>query len=156
MPLRSAAVFTILLGKLADRVGYRTVGVIQGLLLAGGFIIVLIVALSPTVYIPAVYLGFFLYSSVIQVTLMVTLNLSIELLPKQDKATLFALANLLMMPAILIVLPLSGLIIDLTGSYVVVFVLGAVFALTSMFGFLILVREPRKRKMYTIKYIRRI
>ena len=154
--IAGAAVFSVFLGKLADRIGYRTIGVIQGLLLTCGFVFVSVIALNPAVYVPAVYLGFFLYASVTMVAGMVTMNLTIELLPKQNSATLIALGNVLMMPAILITIPLAGLIIDLTGSYVIVFALGAALAAVSAFGFLVLVREPRKRKMYVIKSIRRV
>ena len=81
--------------------------------------------------------------------------MSIELLPRMNRATILALGNALMMPAILIAVPLSGLIIDITKSYLIVFALGAAFAAVSTLGFALLVREPRKRKMYVIKYIRR-
>jgi len=153
--MTSAAAFTILLGKLADRFGYRSVGIIAGLILTGGFIVVTVAAMLATIYVPIVYFGFFLYASTTTVASMVMMNLSIELLPKQNIATLIAAANLIIMPPVLITIPLCGLIIDVTGSYVIVFLLGATLAAVSTLGFLVLVREPRTRRMYVIKHIRR-
>ena len=151
----SSAVLTVILGNLADRFGYKAVGIIQGLLLTCGFMVLSFVTLSQNVYGPLIYMGFFLYASITAVAGMVTLNLTVEIFPRRNSGTLLALTNLLIMPAILISIPLAGLIIDLTGSYVIVFTLGAVLALVSTLGFLTLVREPRTRKMYVIKYIRR-
>lgn len=153
--MTAAALFSMILGKLADKIGYRTIGVIQGLILSCGFVILLVATLKSTVYVPAIYLGFFLYASMTSVASMVVNNLSIELLPKQNTATLIALANVLMMPAILVAMPLAGLVVDFTNSYIVVFAVGAAFAAISAVGFSFLVREPRERKMYVIKYTRR-
>lgn len=156
MQMTSAAIFNVCLGKLADRFGYRIIGILQGLLLTAGFVAVFIASLYRPICIPIVYLGFFLYAGVTTVSGMVMMNMSIELLPKQNSATIISLGNMLITPSILIAVPLSGLIIDLSGNYSIIFLLGAAFVMISTFGFALLVREPRKRKMYVVKYIRRL
>ena len=82
--------------------------------------------------------------------------MSLEFLPKQNSGMLIAMANVLMTPAILIITPLAGLLIDITLSYIAVFAVGAAISLISACGFMVLVREPRKKRMYTVRYIRRI
>ena len=155
MQITSAALFALVLGKLADRIGYKTIGIIQGLMLTVGFVIACFVCLQSTPSPLGIYLAFVFYASTTSVAYMVMVNMSIELLPRMNRATILALGNTLMMPAILIAVPLSGLIIDITQSYLIVFALGAAFAAVSTLGFALLVREPRKRKMYVIKYIKR-
>jgi hypothetical protein len=53
-------------------------------------------------------------------------------------------------------MPLSGFVIDLTNSYLTVFVIGGILSLLSAFGYMFLVREPRKRRMYVVRYVRRL
>ena len=134
----------------------RQIGTIQGLLMMGGFVIASAVAFGCDIKTVGVYLAFLLYSGITVVFGMVMMNLSIELLPKLNIAMLIALSNTIMMPLVLIAPMLAGLIIDLTGSYAVVFVLSAVLSAVSALGFLFLVHEPRKRKIHVVKYIRRV
>ena len=150
------ALGSIILGKVADKIGYKMVGIIQGLVLTTSFLVFLVLATRSSVSNVAVYLAFFLYSTTATTGHMVLSNMSVELLPKQNNGMLIALANVLMTPAILIITPLAGLLIDMTVSYVAVFAIGAIIALISSFGFMMLVREPRKKKMYAVRYIRRI
>ena len=98
-----------------------------------------------------IYLGFFFFATVYFTFRMVMRNFSIELVGHLDVAILVSLGQLIMMPVILLTAPLAGLIIDLTDTYLAVFLLGLTFALTSSVGFAFLVREPRTRKMYVVK-----
>jgi len=152
----SPAVFTLVLGKLADKAGYKLSGVIMALLLTAGFVIIAGVAMASgevgrlTAYI---YIAFSLSAGVMLVANMVLINLSVELRPQQNAGMLIAAANTVMMPVILVASALAGLVIDLTGSYTVVFSVAAILALVGALGFAVLVREPREKRMYIIKYI---
>ena len=119
------------------------------------FLIVTIIANGVHIFDGMIYIAFSLYASVIMVANMVMTNMSVELLPKQNSGTLIAAASSLMMPIILVATPLAGWVIDKTGSYTIIFALGAIVAAISALGFLVLVHEPRTRKMYIIRYIRR-
>ena len=140
----SAAVFCMLLGKLADKVGYKTIYVLQGLLLCAGFLTVIYVAMNPGTPIFIIYLGFVLYTSGLGVQAMALMNMLVELFPEENCATVIALSNLIVMPFNMMVGPLAGLSVDKTGSYIPVFVVGAAMALISSLGFLLFVQEPRK------------
>jgi len=152
----SAGVVCVVLGKLADRIGYRLIGIIQGFVLSLGFFIYAILTMSLNACPVVVYLGFFLYSSVIGVSQMVIVNMSAELLPKQSLSMILAAANLVLAPVVLIIMPLAGFVVDLTNSYITVFVIGGILSLLSAFGYMFLVKEPRKRRMYVVRYIRRL
>ena len=150
-----SAISSILIGRVADRFGYKIVGVIIGLLLSGAFVIITGVSLAAEGYGWLIYVAFAIYSSIIHVLEMVKSNLSVELRPKQDCGMLVAMANTIMMVAVLVGAALAGLLIDLTGSFTIVFCLAAVLGLVGAMGFAVLVREPRGQKMYVIKYIAR-
>ncbi|MBN2457327.1 MAG: MFS transporter [Sedimentisphaerales bacterium] len=152
----SAAFFSTILGKIGDKVGYKIIGVISTLLLSFGFMLVLLAATGHMFRSVTVYLGFILYSGVTSVAAMVQMNMSVELLPKINSGTLVALTNFLMMPAIFVSLLFSGLIIDLTSSYTIVFTIGALLSAISTVGFAVLVQEPRKRVMYVVRQVRKI
>ena len=151
-----SAVIALSLGRLADRAGYRMIGIIQGILGGLGLLIFAVIAAGDLSGAVFVYLGFCLYSSMIHVNLVVMVNLSVELMPKHDSGTLAAFGNLIAMPLILLISPLCGLVIDLTGSYVTVFLAGTMLAVVSSAGYAVLVREPRKQKMYIIRNIRKV
>jgi len=152
----SSTVATLILGKLADRIGYRIIGVIMGVLLTAGFAVIAAVSAASEIYTPGVYIAFILYSSGTMLNYMITVNLSMELRPRQDVGMLIGVTNSIMMPAVLIAGALSGRIIDHIGSYLLVFSLAAALGLIATLGFALLVREPRQRKMYVVKYIRRL
>ena len=152
--MTSSAVFAIIFGRLADRIGYRIVGVIQGIILMVAFLIVTLMAQGVNLFGGMIYVAFSLYASVVMVAGMVTTNMSVELLPKQNSGTLIAVANVLMMPIILFTNPFAGWVVDKTGSYVIIFATGFVISAISTLGFWLLVREPRTRKIYIIRYIR--
>lgn len=147
----SSAIFSPLLGKLADKVGYKVIGVIQGVLLGIAFVIMAGVGLVPTLPRFVVYISFALYAGVFHVAIMVFLNLSVELRPKQSTGVLLALGNLFLMPAVLVAAPLSGLLIEVTGSYIIVFSLAALLSFISALGYGFFVQEPRKSKLYPVR-----
>lgn len=156
MQFGGGAIFSLILGRVADRIGYRTIGVIQGLALAGAFVLLLLSSPTWPMYVFVVYAAFLIYAGMAFVGNMVMVNMSVEFLPKQNRGMLLALNNTFLMPAVLVAAPLAGAIIDKTASYTIIFAIGALLAIISAFGFAILVREPRKRKMYVIRYMRRL
>ena len=66
---------------------------------------------------------------------------------------LTALGGTLLLPFVAIASPLAGMVIDRTGSYPAVFLMGATIASIALFGFAFLVREPRTGRLYVLKQI---
>jgi MFS family permease len=128
------------LGKLADRIGYKTIGYLQSIPLAGGFLLAMFGAHSGP---PALYISFFLCSSIMSVSRMVVNNLAIEMMPRQNISMLLSITNALITPVILIIVPAGGWVVDLTGSYAVLFGIGAAMAAACGIGFWLHVHEPR-------------
>jgi len=154
--LVSGALFTIIMGWVADRIGYKTVGVIQGLLLFAALICVAATTVLPVGKWLLLYGGYTLYSAVLYLNKMVLVNMSAEIMPQQQSSILIAMGNTIMMPMIWITMPLCGWIIDVTHSYLAIFLMGAVLALVSSCGFILFVREPRTHRRYVLRIIRRI
>jgi MFS family permease len=139
------AVFASGIGRLADRFGYRMVGAAQSLLLVASFI----VAAAARTY-AAVCVAYSLQIMVSFSLLFVLVNMSVELFPALGASNLAALGNTILLPFLALVSPLAGLIVDLSQSYLAVFLIGAVIALVAGGGFLALVREPRTGRLYTV------
>lgn len=139
------ALATKTLGKLADKVGYKKVGWMMTIPLALGFLIMAILAGSSTVHRAAVWGGFFLCASMISVARMVTMNMAIELRPRQNIGMLMSLTNALISPVALVVATFAGWMIDVTGTYVPLFLTGAVGAIAVGLGFAYGVQEPRRQ-----------
>jgi MFS family permease len=137
-----------LMGRLADRTGYRSVGMAQSLLMLAFFIIA-VTARS----FAAVCAAYGLYSLVAMSGLFVLVNMSVELCPSLGVTDLTALGGTLLLPAVAIATPLAGTVIDLTDSYPAVFFIGATVALITLLGFALLVREPRTGRLYVVKQI---
>ena len=147
------SVMAVVLGKLADRTGYRLIGIIQGIILSLGFTVMTVDSVGSATSAWAVYLGFACYSSMISVGYMVMDLLAVELMPTLNTGLLVSLGKLILTPVVILIIPLSGLVIDLTKNYALVFSLGSTLALISAVGFAVLVKEPRGRKMYVVKYV---
>lgn len=146
----------LVLGRIADRLGYKIVGALTGMIIAIAFAVVAAaVVLENSMTMTLIYVGFGLNAFSYFVTMMVLTNLSVELIPTIDRSMLLGGAFTMMMPFNLIVLPLCGWIIDFTGSYMTIFILGSALATVSCFGFTFLVREPRKNRMYAVRPVRR-
>jgi MFS family permease len=146
--LASSAAFGSLMGRLADKAGYRSVGAVQSLLLVVFFMI----AVASRGF-TAVCVAYVLYSIVNMSGAFMLVNMSVELCPSLGGTDLTALGGMLLLPFIAVASPLAGLILDRSGSYPSVFYLGATIAVIAFFGFAFLVREPRTGKLYEFKQI---
>ncbi len=146
--LASGAVFGIVLGRLADRVGYRSVGAVQSVLLLFHFA----VALGARSFL-AVSVAYTLYSIVNISSAFVLVNMSVELCPSISAIDLTALGGLLLLPVVGAASPIAGRIIDATGSYAAVFYMGAAIAAVALLGFVLLVREPRTGRLLETRQI---
>lgn len=146
--LATGATLGLVIGKIADRFGYRAVGFIQSGLLLAFFMI----AVSARSY-AAVCVAYGLYSLVSQTLAFVLVNMSVELCHSIGPTDLAALGATLVLPFLVIVSPLAGMVIDLTGSYQSVFFIGTAVALIAMLGFGLLVREPRTGRLYEVRQI---
>ena len=140
------ALSSTILGKLADRLGYKIIGIMQSIPLSAGFMLAAFISSRDSVNNIAVYAAFFLCSSTIIVSRMVFMNLSVELMPRYNAGMLISLSNALISPLILIVVPLGGLVVDITGSYTTIFLAGAGMAIISGLVFAFYIHEPRKAK----------
>lgn len=139
------AVFASGIGRLADRFGYRMVGAAQSLLLVAGFL-----TAAAARGFAAVCVAYGLQSLVSFSLVFVLVNMSVELLPALGASDLAALGSTILLPFLAVVSPLAGLLVDLTQSYLSVFLLGAVVALVAGGGFVALVREPRTGRLYAV------
>jgi hypothetical protein len=83
----------------------------------------------------------------------VLVNMSVELCPGLGPTDLAALGGTLVLPLVAVVSPLSGTVIDLTGSYQSVFFIGATVSVIALLGFGLLVREPRTGRLYQVRQI---
>jgi MFS family permease len=146
--LASSAALGSLMGRLADKAGYRSVGAVQSFLL----IVFFGIAVASRSF-TAVCIGYILYSIVNMTGAFMLVNMSVELCPSLGGTDLTALGGFLLLPFVAVSSPLAGLIIDRTGSYPSVFYLGATIAVIAFFGFAFLVREPRTGKLYEVKQI---
>ena len=114
--------FGFLLGKIADKAGYRSVGAAQSLLL----LVVFLAAFTRS--FAAVCAAYGLYSVVNISSAFILVNMSVELCPSLGVTDLTALGGTLLLPFVAIASPLAGLVIDVTGSYPAVFLMGATIA----------------------------
>jgi MFS family permease len=146
--LASSVVFGLLMGRLADRAGYRSVGAVQSFLL----IVFFMLAMSSRSFI-AVCIAWTLYSIVNFSGSFMLVNMSVELCPSLGASDLTALGGTFLLPFVAVISPLAGSVIDTTGSYLAVFFIGATIATIALFGFAILVREPRTGRLYDFKQI---
>ncbi len=146
--LGTNAAFGSLLGRLADKAGYRSVGALQSLLLIGFFAI--------AVYsrnFTAVCIAYVLATLVNMSGAFVLVNMSAELCPSLGVTDLTALGGTLLLPFVGTAAPLAGRIVDATRDYSSVFLIGATIAIIALFGFAFLVREPRSGRIYIVKQI---
>jgi MFS family permease len=142
------AVFASGIGRLADRFGYRVVGAAQSLILAASFM-----AAATARGYAAVCVAYGLQAMVSGSLLFVLVNMSVELFPSIGATDLTALGNTILLPFLAVVPPLAGLVVDLSGSYLAVFLIGGAIALVAFGGYAALVREPRTGRLYTITQV---
>jgi MFS family permease len=146
--LASGAALGPLMGRLADRAGYRSVGAAQSALLLAFFLI----AVASRSFV-VVCIGYVLFAIGNVTSQFMLVNMSVELCPSINGADLTALGGTLLLPFVGISSPLAGAIIDRTGSYPAVFYIGATIAVITLFGFAFLVREPRTGNLYEFKQV---
>jgi len=144
--LATGAIFGFIIGRLADRYGYRTVAMTQSLLLIVFFAITM--SMKHQVFI---YVAYVLYSLVNMSLLIVLVNMSAELCPKMNAVDLTALGTIIILPIVAVVSPVMGIVIDHTGDYFAVYMAGLVIALIALMGFAFIVQEPRLGRLYIIK-----
>jgi MFS family permease len=146
--LAATAAFGTLMGKLADKAGYRSVGAVQSVLLIG-FYITAIAARN----FPAICAAYVLYSVVNVSGSFMLVNMSVELCPSLDVSDLTALGGVFLLPFVALATPLAGRVIDATDSYPPIFSIGITVAIIALLGFAFLVREPRTGRVYAFKQI---
>jgi hypothetical protein len=139
------AVFASGIGRLADRFGYRMVGAAQSLLLLASFL-----TMTVARGYAAVCVAYGLQAMVSFSLVFVLVNMSVELFPAIRATDLAALGSTILLPFLALVSPLAGMVVDLSQSYLAVFLLGAAIALVAGGGFLALVREPRTGRLYAV------
>lgn len=144
--LATGAVFGFFIGRLADKYGYRMVAMTQALLLILFFTIVISISNHLVIYI-----AYMLYSLVNMSLLMVLVNMSAELCPGMNAVDLTALGTTVILPVVALVSPVMGMVIDRTGDYFAVFMTGLVIALVALMGFALIVKEPRRGRLYIVK-----
>jgi MFS family permease len=139
------AVFASGIGRLADRFGYRMVGAAHSLLLVASFLVA-----ATARSFASVCVAYGLQAMVSFSLLFVLVNMSVELFPAMGATVLAGLGNTILLPFLALVSPLAGLVVDLSQSYLTVFLIGAAVALVAGGGFVALVREPRSGRLYTV------
>jgi MFS family permease len=146
--LGTNAVMGLVVGRIADRFGYRVVGIIQSSLLLCFFLTVVSARSFPVICV-----AYGMYATVSMSLLLVLCNMSLELCPQLSAIDLTALGSTIILPVVGTVPPLAGAIIDLTSSYLSVFFVGATIAFIALMGFAALVREPRSGRLYVVRQI---
>ncbi len=136
----------IFIGKLADLYGYKLVSLIQSVCL----FIFFIIAIDANSFISVcIAYGFY---SVTSMSLFLSFhNMSVELCPDISPTDISALGRTLLVPFIATVAPLCGGIIDISRTYVPVFVIGITLSVVAFIGIVFLVREPRTGNLYVMK-----
>lgn len=126
---------------LADRFGFRLIGVLAPLFLGCGFLLPLILPQS----IIALYVAYALFASSNILGVIVLVNLGHEMIPEVPSAFIVGIGRTLVLPVILVIGPLSGLLVDVHGNagYLAVFITGVVLSAIAVIGFLLVIREPR-------------
>lgn len=130
------------LGPLVDHFGNKLLAVIVATVLFTSFLVLLFsdsIILYYLAYIPQCVIVF---SSPFLLT-----NMSVELFHDIRPSKLYTVGSLIPIPFILGAVTLCGWIIDYTGNYFTVFIIGITLTLISLMGFIFIVREPRNGKL---------
>lgn len=148
----------LFVGTFADRLGYKAILALQGLMAMVAFVVAQCAGDFATMV-----LSYGLLSCMSMGLPAVVCNLSVELMPRISPAHLIAAANVIFLP-IMVLLPwMGGWVIDLARSggdpawgYRVIFTIGVTLAALGCLGTLILVQEPRSGRVYVIKVLERV
>ena len=132
------------IGLIADRLGYRLVGGINGGLMASTFFICLL-----TSRVAWLYVAYGAYAVAISSSAMLLCNMSVELCPQEPPNRLVAVGNILVAGFVVLATTLSGWVVDQIGSYQPIFIANLILSLVVVCGFGFIVREPRSGRLYT-------
>ena len=140
------ALMGYLVGRVADRFGYKVVSIYQPILL----IVFFLIAMQAQSFI-AVCVAYGLYALAFMAQILMLFNLSVELCPDLEATDLAAIGRLLPLPFAVALSPICGTIVDLSGSYFPVFLIGFTLSLVILLGRSLLMREPRTGRHYVIR-----
>jgi MFS family permease len=145
-------IFGTTLPLLADRFGFRIIGIIMALIFGAGFLLPILFPQS----IFLLYVSYASYAASLILSTIVLANLGHEMVPDVPPAFIIALGRTLVMPVMLAVGPLSGLLVDLhgEGGYLVAFVSGVLLNSVAVLGFVFVVREPRTGQEIFLRFRR--
>ena len=141
-----AACFGWVIGRLADRYGYRLIGCVCGSLLTVTFLLCL--TAPRMLYWYAAYGCYALTWSSLG---MLLCNMGAEIHPAIAPNRLVGVGNLLLVGFVVIAGLLSGAVAGWAGSYRPVFIANLVVSVLAVLGFLFIVREPRVERPRDVK-----
>ena len=139
-----------LIGLLADRYGFRMTEFVVAVLLAVGYILVLV---SRSLGLWYLAYGAVAVTGITWFTVLC--NMGAEICPDVRPGRLMALGNSLVLLLVVPGMAACGWVVDYSGRYDVVFVTFFVLSLVSALGFACIVKEPRTGRLYMIKPMRR-
>ena len=145
-----AGVGGFIIGRIADSLGYKAVAVIQSSCL----IIIFFIVLNADSFLMIV-LAYGLYSIPAMSNYMILTNFSVEILPAFNAGNITTLGNIIILPVIALLSPLCGALIDMTGLYSSVFLIGMSLSVMALIGISALIREPRKGRVYIVNRVPR-
>jgi hypothetical protein len=133
----------LLVAPLADRYGFRLLGIIAGLLSAAAMGTMLVGPAGAEQALAA----YALWGGSNALGVVVLANLGAELAPEASPANVIGVGMVLAMPLSLAVAPLGGKLVDAYGpsGYAAAFAGGVALSLIAAAGFRLAVREPRTR-----------
>ena len=131
----------IVMPPLADRFGFRLLGIAGAILLTIAYLVPVILPHGRW----ALLAGYALLSGSTSLEALTLANLGSELAPENKPAMIIAVGSAIVIPVTMLVAPLGGRLVDVFGpaGYMAVFLVGATLAVCALLGFAVLVREPR-------------
>jgi MFS family permease len=127
--------------SLADRYGFRLIGIVSAFLLGTTFILPL---LSPHSRL-ALLAGYALYAATVTMNAHVLANLGFETVSEIKPSVIIAVGSIIALPPVFLLSPFGGWLADryAAAGYQAVFAMGATLCFCTLLGFLTLIREPR-------------
>lgn len=126
---------------LADKYGFRIIGIISSFMLGTTFILPL---LSPQSTF-ALLAGYALYAATVTMNANILANLGSEMVAEIKPAVIIAVGSIIALPPVFLLSPFGGWLADRYAGtgYQAVFAMGAALCFCALLGFLTLIREPR-------------
>ena len=153
--IAAAAVVGLSVGRAADSTGYRSVGIVMACCFIVSFAVMSVASKQGVPPRVLLYAAYGVQTGAGSLSVMVLSNLSAEIMVNEDTALLIALGNMIVLPILLVTQPLFGFVVDASGDYFTVFLIGLVLSIIGTVGFALLVHEPRGRRRYAFRYPRR-